>query len=78
MAYFGSDRPSQHGSRDICDPQKLQYAIVSARLSGYASALKQKDDPELVYLLTKAAALLENVWVDYQRQIQQKAREEND
>jgi len=78
MVFSGSGKHSARYTCDMLDLQKLQYAIISARLLGYASALDKKEDAELVYILSKAAALLENVWVDYQREAQRKQKEDND
>jgi hypothetical protein len=49
------------------DPTKLQYYTMSHRLRGFADALGDSREYELIVpMLNKAAALLEHAWDEYQ------------
>ena len=51
----------------MIDPKKLQCYTMAHRLRGYADGIVDKDRHDtLVHTLKKAAALLENVWDEYQ------------
>lgn len=51
----------------MIDPKKLQCYTMAHRLCGYADGIIDKDrHSSLIYMLTKAAALLEEVWDEYQ------------
>ena len=51
----------------MIDPKKLQCYTMAHRLRGYADGIVDKDRHDtLVHMLKKAAALLEDVWDEYQ------------
>ena len=51
----------------MIDPKKLQCYTMAHRLRGYADGIVDKDRHDtLVHTLKKAAALLEEVWDEYQ------------
>ena len=51
----------------MIDPKKLQCYTMAHRLRGYADGIIDKDRHDtLVHMLKKAAALLEDVWDEYQ------------
>ena len=51
----------------MIDPKKLQCYTMAHRLRGYADGIVDKDRHDtLVHTLKKAAALLEDVWDEYQ------------
>jgi len=52
----------------MIDATKFQYYTHAHRMRGFAAGLEERrgpDDP-LIYMLTKAAALLEHAWDEYQ------------
>jgi len=51
----------------MIDAKKLQYYTMAHRLRGYAEGIVDKDRHDaLIYMLTKAAAMLEEAWDEYQ------------
>jgi hypothetical protein len=51
----------------MIDPKKLQCYTMAHRLRGYADGIVDKDRHDtLIHTLNKAAALLEDVWDEYQ------------
>jgi hypothetical protein len=64
----------------MIDPKKLQCYTMAHRLRGYADGIVDKDRHDtLVHTLKKAAALLEDVWDEYQLTLpeDQRVMEEN-
>ncbi len=49
----------------MIDAYKLQYFTTAAWLRGYAQALDEYNDKELINKLTEAADLLDHVWGRY-------------
>ena len=51
----------------MIDAKKLQYYTMAHRLRGYAEGVVDKDRHDaLIHMLTKAAAMLEEAWDEYQ------------
>jgi hypothetical protein len=55
------------------DPKKLQCYTMASRMRGYADALEDHPQHEaLVDMLMKAAVLLEDTWLEYLDQREEK------
>ena len=50
----------------MIDARKLQYYTMAHRMRGYAEGLDEDRHENLVYMLMKAAEMLEGVWDEYQ------------
>jgi len=51
----------------MIDPKKLQYFTMAHRMRGYAEGLDEDRHEHLVYMLMRAAEMLEEAWDEYQQ-----------